>query len=65
LNPLDEVIVTELRPGPLYWRIETFAALAQAQALRVPLSLISRGARYGALRLNRPPQFCLEDWSAG
>ena len=37
--PVAEKTVTELPTGPLYWGIETFPALAEAEAAAGPLSL--------------------------
>ena len=35
IKPVAEKKLKELPAGPLYWQIETFPALAQAQAARV------------------------------
>ena len=45
VKPLVEKKVTELPAGPLFWRLENFPALAQAQAAAGPTSLAaeSRG----------------------
>jgi hypothetical protein len=39
VKPVVEKKVDQLPPGPLFWRVETFATLAQAQAAAGPLSL--------------------------
>jgi mannose-6-phosphate isomerase-like protein (cupin superfamily) len=39
VNPMAEKKVKELPAGPLYWQIENFATLAQAQAAASPTSL--------------------------
>lgn len=39
IRPLAERTVAELPPGPLFWRIETFPTLAQAQAAAGPTAL--------------------------
>jgi hypothetical protein len=39
IKPLAEKKVTELPAGPLFWRIENFPALADAQAAAGPMSL--------------------------
>jgi quercetin dioxygenase-like cupin family protein len=39
VKPLAEKKVDTLPAGPLYWRVESFATLAQAQAAAGPLSL--------------------------
>jgi quercetin dioxygenase-like cupin family protein len=45
VKPLAEKKATELPPGPLFWRIESFPTLAQAQAAAGPTGLAaeSRG----------------------
>jgi hypothetical protein len=45
IKPLAEKKATELPPGPLFWRIENFPTLAQAQAAAGPTGLAaeSRG----------------------
>ena len=45
VKPLAEKKVTELPAGPLFWRLENFPALAQAQAAAGPTALVaeSRG----------------------
>jgi quercetin dioxygenase-like cupin family protein len=40
VKPLAEKKVAELPAGPLFWRIENFAALAQAQAAAGPWALV-------------------------
>lgn len=44
IKPLAEKKVAELPSGPLYWRIENFPALAQAQAAAGPYSLAVEAA---------------------
>ena len=44
IKPLAEKKVAELPAGPLFWRIENFTALAQAQAAAGPLSLVAESA---------------------
>jgi hypothetical protein len=44
IKPLAEKKVAELPPGPLFWRIENFANLAQAQAAASPWSLVAESA---------------------
>ncbi len=44
IKPLAEKRVAELPVGPLFWRIETFTALAQAQAAASGWSLIDESA---------------------
>jgi hypothetical protein len=39
ITPLVERTLAELPPGPLFWRIETFPSLAQAQAAAGPTAL--------------------------
>ena len=41
IKSLTEKKVAELPAGPLFWRIETFAALVQAQAAAGPWSLVA------------------------
>jgi len=41
VKPVVEKKVDKLPAGPLFWRVETFATLAQAQAAAGPLSLAS------------------------
>ena len=43
-KPLAEKKVEELPAGPLFWRIENFAALPQAQAAAGPWSLVAESA---------------------
>jgi quercetin dioxygenase-like cupin family protein len=42
VKPLVEKKVTELPSGPLVWRIETFPALAQAEAAAGPTGLVAQ-----------------------
>ena len=44
IKPLTEKKVSELPAGSLFWRIENFTALAQAQAAAGPLSLVAESA---------------------
>ena len=44
IKPLAEKKVAELPAGPLFWRIENFTALAQAQAAADPWSLVAESA---------------------
>lgn len=44
VKPLVEKKITELPPDPLYWRIENFSTVAQAQAAGGPLSLVAEAA---------------------
>jgi hypothetical protein len=44
IKPLTERKVAELPAGPLFWRIENFASLAQAQAAAGPWSLATESA---------------------
>jgi len=44
IKPLAEKKVAELPAGPLFWRIESFAALAQAQAAAGQWSLVAESA---------------------
>jgi quercetin dioxygenase-like cupin family protein len=44
VSPLAEKRVGELPAGPLYWRIETFASVAQAQAVAGSWSLVAETA---------------------
>ena len=39
VKPLAEKKIAKLPEGPLFWRVETFATLAQAQAAAGPMSL--------------------------
>jgi hypothetical protein len=41
IKPLIEKNVTELPPGPLFWRVESFATLARAQAAAGQLGLVT------------------------
>lgn len=42
IKPLAEKAVAELPPGPLFWRVESFATLAQAQAVAGPTGLVAQ-----------------------
>ncbi|MGZ8202073.1 MAG: cupin domain-containing protein [Burkholderiales bacterium] len=44
IKPLAEKKVADLPPGPLFWRIETFPDLAQAEAAANPWSLVAQSA---------------------
>jgi quercetin dioxygenase-like cupin family protein len=44
IKPLAEKKVTKLPEGPLFWRVETFATLAQAQAAAGPMSLAAESS---------------------
>jgi hypothetical protein len=44
VKPLAQKKVTELPSGPLFWRIENFPGLAQAQAAAGPWSLVAESA---------------------
>ena len=44
VTPMTEKTVKELPAGPLYWQIENFATLAQAQAVVSPTSLVTEVA---------------------
>jgi hypothetical protein len=44
IKPLAENKVAELPAGPLFWRIETFTALAQAQAAAGPWALVAESS---------------------
>ena len=44
IKPLTEKKVVELPAGPLFWRIESFATLAQAQAAAGTWSLVAESA---------------------
>ncbi len=39
IKPLAETKVMELRPGPLFWRIDNFSTIAEAQAAAGPTGL--------------------------
>lgn len=41
IKPLAEKKVAELPVGPLFWRVESFATLAQAQAAAGPMGLVA------------------------
>jgi hypothetical protein len=41
IKPVAERKVKQLPPGPLFWRLETFPALAQAQAAAGPTGLVA------------------------
>lgn len=42
IKPLAEKKVAELPAGPLFWRVESFATLAQAQAASGPTGLVAQ-----------------------
>ena len=42
IKPLAEKAVAALPPGPLFWRVESFATLAQAQAAAGPTGLVGQ-----------------------
>jgi hypothetical protein len=44
IKPVAEKKIAQLPPGPLYWRVETFATLAQAQSAAGPTSLAAEAA---------------------
>jgi len=44
IKPLAEKKVPALPPGELYWRIDNFASVAQAQAAATPWSLVAQSA---------------------
>jgi hypothetical protein len=44
IKSLSEKKVPELPPGPLFWRIENFSTLSQAQAAVSPWSLVAESA---------------------
>src|SRR5688572_4385403 len=44
IKPLADKKVAELPAGPLFWRIENFTALAQAQAAAGPWALVAESA---------------------
>jgi len=44
IKPLAEKKITELPAGPLFWRIENFHTLAQAQAAAGPSALVAESA---------------------
>jgi quercetin dioxygenase-like cupin family protein len=44
IKPLAEKKVAELPAGPLFWRIENFTTLAQAQAAASPWALVAESA---------------------
>lgn len=44
IKPLAERKVTELPAAPLFWRLENFASLAQAQAAAGPTGLVAEAA---------------------
>ena len=49
IKPLAEKRVAELPAGPLFWRVESFATLAQAQAAAGPMGLAAQSAGKGWL----------------
>ena len=44
IKPVAETKLNQLPAGPLYWRVENFPTLAQAQAAGVPTSLVAEVA---------------------
>ncbi len=42
IKPLAEKKVAELPAGPLFWRVESFATLTQAQAAAGPMGLVAQ-----------------------
>jgi hypothetical protein len=44
IKPLAEKKVSQLPPGPLFWRLENFATLAQAQSAAGPTGLVVQAA---------------------
>jgi quercetin dioxygenase-like cupin family protein len=44
IKPLAEKKVAELPAGPLFWRVESFATLAQAQAAAGPMGLVAESS---------------------
>lgn len=42
IKPMAEMRVTELPAGPLFWRLENFPTLTQAQAAAGPLGLVAQ-----------------------
>jgi hypothetical protein len=44
IKPIAEKKVKQLPPGPLFWRIETFSALSQAQAAAGPTALAAEAS---------------------
>ena len=44
ITPVAEKKVSQLPPGPLFWRIDTFATLAEAQAAASPTALAAEVA---------------------
>ena len=44
IKPLTEQKVPDLPPGPLFWRIENFSTLGQAQAAAGPWALVTQAA---------------------
>jgi hypothetical protein len=44
IKPLAEKKIAELPAGPLYWRVESFATLAQARAAAGPTGLVGESA---------------------
>jgi hypothetical protein len=44
IKPLAEKKVAQLPAGPLFWRVESFATLAQAQAAAGPMGLVAQSS---------------------
>jgi hypothetical protein len=44
IKPIAEKKVTQLPPGPLFWRIDNFPTLAQARAAAGPTALVAEAA---------------------
>jgi hypothetical protein len=44
IKPIAEKKISELPAGPLYWRVENFPTLAQAQAAASPTALVAEAA---------------------
>jgi hypothetical protein len=55
IKPLAEKKVSQLPPGPLFWRIDTFPSLASAQAVASSTALAAEVAGgCGSSHLGRP-----------
>ncbi|HET7882467.1 MAG TPA: cupin domain-containing protein [Acetobacteraceae bacterium] len=55
IQPVAEKTVSQLPPGPLFWRIETFPTLAKAQAAASPTALVAEVAGQAWLFTLGPP----------
>jgi quercetin dioxygenase-like cupin family protein len=55
IQPVAEKTVSQLPPGPLFWRIETFPTLAKAQAAASPTALVAEVAGKAWLFTLGPP----------